>query len=226
MPDPTSLAVPPRRGVDAPPDVDSAPKIPHTLHLVPWPDPVIDTLGHDPRSWYVEHFWLPVVGPTATWLLRRMVSRFDAAPDGFDLDLDDTARGLGLGGREGRHSPFQRALARCVSFHLARPHGQGALAVRRRMPPLPRRHLDRLPATLQKVHAEWSEAQGRPGALADARNRSRRLALKLLDIGADGDTIELQLMRWHVHPALAHEATRWALALPAAPWSGAGPRTT
>jgi hypothetical protein len=147
-----------------------------TLRIVSWPDPVIDTLGHDPRSWYVEQFWLPVIGPTSTWLLRRIVARFDSDPGGFDLDLDDTARGLGLGGREGRHSPFQRALGRCVTFQLARSHGPRSLAVRRRIPPLSRRHLDRLPPTLQELHAEWSRGQIRTGAPARTqapRHRSR-----------------------------------------------------
>ena len=32
----------------------------------PWLDPVIDELGHDPRSAYVETFWLPVLGPPTT----------------------------------------------------------------------------------------------------------------------------------------------------------------
>jgi hypothetical protein len=34
------------------------------LRVEPWPDPVIDEVGHDPRSSYVETFWLPVLGPT------------------------------------------------------------------------------------------------------------------------------------------------------------------
>jgi hypothetical protein len=34
------------------------------LTIVPWPEPMIDTLGHDPRSLYVETFWLPILGPT------------------------------------------------------------------------------------------------------------------------------------------------------------------
>jgi hypothetical protein len=186
-----------------------------TLHVVAWTDPVIDTLGYDPRSWYVEQFWLPIIGPTAAWLLRRIVSRFDTEPDGFDLDLDETAKGLGLGGKEGRHSPFQRALSRCVIFKLARPQGPGALGVRRRVPPLPRRHLDRLPPTLQTSHEDWSTSQNRTGVLDEARSRSRRLALKLLDIGTDRHAVELQLVRWRVHPALAHDATEWALSLPA-----------
>jgi hypothetical protein len=144
-----------------------------------------------------------------------MVARFDAEPDGFDLNLDDTARGLGLGGREGRHSPFQRALARCVTFHLARSQGPGALAVRRRIPPLPRRHLDRLPPSLQELHTQWSAAQDRTGGPDEDRNRARRLALKLLGIGADRNAVELQLVRWRVHPAMAHDVTEWALSLPA-----------
>jgi hypothetical protein len=36
-----------------------------TLRIVPWRDEVIDELGHDPRSHYVETFWLPVLGPSA-----------------------------------------------------------------------------------------------------------------------------------------------------------------
>jgi hypothetical protein len=209
-----TLTAPPRSGVDLLPAIDAPTESPPLLHIVAWADPVIDTLGHDPRSWYVEQFWLGIVGPTSTWLLRRIVGRFDSEPDGFDLNLDETARSLGLGGREGRHSPFQRALSRCVSFKLARPHGPGALAIRRRIPPLTLRQLDKLPPSLRTLHDEWSASQSRTGAMADASNRSRRLALRLLDIGTDRHAVEIQLIRWRVHPAMAHEATEWALALP------------
>ncbi len=34
------------------------------LTVEAWPDPVIDQLGHDPRSAYVERFWLGVLGPS------------------------------------------------------------------------------------------------------------------------------------------------------------------
>ena len=36
---------------------------PDPLHVVRWHDPLIDQLGHDPRSRYVEQFWLGVLGP-------------------------------------------------------------------------------------------------------------------------------------------------------------------
>jgi hypothetical protein len=135
------------------------------LTIVPWPDVVIDALGHDPRSPYVESYWLAVLGPSTTWLLRRLASRLEAEPDGFSLDLAETARSLGLGAKGGRHSPFVRALGRCVSFDLARPESYDSLAVRRRLPPLSRRQVLRLPPSLQQSHRRWQDAQlGRPGA--------------------------------------------------------------
>ncbi|MDQ4130345.1 MAG: hypothetical protein M3133_05055, partial [Actinomycetota bacterium] len=80
------------------------------LPVRPWPDPVIDSLGHDPRSPYVERFWLGVLGPSTTWLLRLLASELEANPEGFELDLAEAAQILGLGGRGGRHSPFMRSL--------------------------------------------------------------------------------------------------------------------
>src|SRR5580700_3965447 len=77
-----------------------------TLPVRPWVDEVIDTLGFDPRSAYVERFWLPILGPSTTWLLRRVATGFDRSSGGFALPLADTARELGLGDKGGRHSPF------------------------------------------------------------------------------------------------------------------------
>ena len=39
-----------------------------TLAIRPWADEVIDRVGFDPRSPYVERFWLGVIGPSTTWL--------------------------------------------------------------------------------------------------------------------------------------------------------------
>ena len=43
-----------------------------TVIVRPWIDPVVDPIGYDPHGRYVELFWLGVLGPTATWLLRRL----------------------------------------------------------------------------------------------------------------------------------------------------------
>jgi hypothetical protein len=144
--------------------------------------------------------------------MRRLAAGLDDDPAGFDLDLADTARALGLGGRSGRHSPFRRALARCVTFEVARREGPTTLAARRRLPPLPRRHLLRLPETLQEQHVNWMVPNRSSAVLEDARRTARRLALGLLAAGEGRPEVELQLVRWRVHPALAHEATQWAWA--------------
>lgn len=185
---------------------------PASLRVVAWPDPVIDTLGYDPRSAYVEHFWLPVLGPTATWLVRRLVLSLDA-DDAVEVDRTEVALSLGVGGRDGRNSPFGRAVGRCVSFEVARWRGRDELAVRTHLPPLPRRHLLRLPLGLQERHRQWTAANGADSPLQQQRSKARRLALGYLDLVGrqDGaDAVEVQLVRHGVHPALASEATRWA----------------
>src|SRR6187402_1409308 len=93
------------------------------LTIRPWADTVIDRVGHDARSAYVEQFWLAVLGPSTTWFLRLLAHRLDQAPDGFDLDLRATARTLGLGPPNGRGSPLQRSVERTVRFGLARTVG-------------------------------------------------------------------------------------------------------
>jgi hypothetical protein len=45
---------PARRCRRRPPDVGIVPALPR---IVAWTDPVIDTLGHDPRSWYIKQCW-------------------------------------------------------------------------------------------------------------------------------------------------------------------------
>lgn len=122
------------------------------LHVVPWADPFLDRVGVDLRSGYVERFWLPVLGPSATWLLRRLADGLDRAPEGFDVDVGVLAACLGIGGPDSRHAPISRALRRCARFGLVRPMGDDVLAVRRCAGPLPAQSLARLPAPLRAAH--------------------------------------------------------------------------
>jgi hypothetical protein len=181
-----------------------------TMTVRPWPDPVIDALGHDPRSQYVERFWLGVLGPSTTWLMRLLATGFEASPSGFELVLSEAATVLGLGSRGGRHSAFMRALARCCRFDLAESRGPDVLAVRRKIPPLNRRQLVQLSPALQESHRQWQEAALDVPAAEQLRRRSRRLALSLLELGEDREAAERQLLRWKFHPAVAREAAVWA----------------
>lgn len=123
-----------------------------------WPDPVLDKLGHDPRSPYVEQFWLAVIGPSCLFLIRRLAARLERAPDGFELDPPQWARELGLGMKGGKHGPFWRALDRACRFGLTQRNGE-LLVARRRMAPLTARQVRRLPAPLRVAHQEWLDAQ-------------------------------------------------------------------
>lgn len=76
------------------------------LRVEPWHDALIDEVGYDPRSDYVEAFWLPVLGPSTTFLLRHFTIQLMTSPDGLELDIEDTARSLGLGERLNQNSPF------------------------------------------------------------------------------------------------------------------------
>lgn len=126
-----------------------------TLIVLPWPDPEADRSGHDARGRYTELFILPVLGPTATWLLRRLVDGLESFPDGYELDLDETARALGLNYVPGRQGPFHKALQRVIMFGHAQavPYG---LAVRTHLHPLTAKQLERLPQHLRAMHAEYS----------------------------------------------------------------------
>jgi hypothetical protein len=183
--------------------------MPTAIRVKPWPDPVLDVSGHDPRSWYAETFWLPTLGPTALLLLRHLADRFEIDPTGVDLPVADTAAALGLGPRDGQHSPLVRSLSRLQQFELACAQNEATIAVRRALPPVHRRHVRRLPADLQARHAEWITGQ-EAHPVDIARRRARRFALTLLAQGETMDAVERALHVGGFHPALAHEAVRWA----------------
>ena len=191
------------------------------LLVVAWHDPVVDALGFDPRSAYVERFWLPLLGPTSTWLLRRLATEFDRQPDGFSLDAADCARSIGIGNRGGRSNPFQRSIDRCIRFNLARADEHDILAVRTRVPPLTRAQVGRLPRHLHGAHQRWQEDQLRRSTHPSSDAHASRLARSLLDVGASPADVEDQLRRWNFD----EHATRRAVEAATDP-AGARPHAT
>ena len=191
--------------------VTATPSLTPSLMVRPWPDSVIDRMGHDPRSGYVERFWLPVLGPSACWLLRRLATWLEREPEGFELPVDETAMSLGLGVRPGRQAPLRRTIERCCQFRVTHLDGEAAtLLVRRRLPPLTRNQVARLPESLQAAHRAFLEQQLRQPSDNGVRIRAQRLALTLGELGEDRAAAEQQLLRWRFHPALVHESVAWA----------------
>ena len=181
-----------------------------TLTVTPWTDPIIDTLGHDPRSEYVERFWLPTLGPTTLLLLRRLATTFDRSPDAVTLDVADLSQSLGLGAREGSSSPLIRSVDRLIQFDLAVLMKPGHYAVRRNVPPINRRHMHRIPLALQREHEDWVDTQLGESPLEHARHRARRVAFALFEQREQLDQVEHTLLGIGFHPSVCRESAEWA----------------
>lgn len=130
----------------------------NVLTVRPWQDPVLDQLGHDARSLYVERYWLPILGPSATLLVRRLSMSLEDSPEGFDLACAPWALELGIGMRGGKNGPFWRALDRCCRFGTAQ-RTSTLLMVRTKLPPLTMHQVMRLPEHVQASHHAWTAKQ-------------------------------------------------------------------
>ena len=181
------------------------------IRIEPWPDHVTAEVGHDPRSAYVERFWLGIIGPSALWLIRTFAYGFDSAPQGFALDVHNVARALGLGDRVGRHSPVQRAVDRLCHFDLAHMRGGVTLLVRRDIPWLEDRRVSRLPALLAVEHEQWDAADLAQSAQRVARRRAAAIALGCARTGGTAEDITEQLTVWRYPAVGVEELTAWAL---------------
>jgi hypothetical protein len=190
----------------------------HQDHLLvrPWIDPLVDRVGHDTRSLYVERFWLGILGPSACWFLRYVAQRLEASPDGFDLDLDTCAATIGVGRRRGPTAAFHRMLNRCHDFKVLRAAGAATIEVRRSLAPLTARQVARLSSALREEHARWVDVTPTAAEATVLQEQARRLALTLLRLGEPPVAAEHQLQRWRFEPALARTAVAWALAHDAA----------
>ena len=135
------------------------------IEVVPWIDELVEAHGFGPRSMYVEMCWLPVLGPTATLLYRRLGSWVEHNPNGVEVDLVDLSVSLGLGEGLSRNSLLARALGRLGRFEVAVWRSE-QLAVRRALPALPLRHHSRLSYSAMRLHEEFVRSnQRRPGEL-------------------------------------------------------------
>lgn len=125
-------------------------QFPDTLQLTRWVDPRIEAVGFPPHHVYVELLWLPIIGPSTTWIYRRLGELLVRRPGNAAITLTDLACAVGLGSAIGPSSTLQQSLRRLIRFGLAR--WNGLLAVRTMAPPISQRHLERLPAPLQAMH--------------------------------------------------------------------------
>jgi len=116
-----------------------------------WVDPVVESHGFPVNSAYTETMILPILGPSATFALRRLGAWAAAQPEGLTVDIAELASDLGLSHGGGRHSTMARTIARLCKFEMAQWRGDG-LPVRVAVAPVSERQLVRLSARVVLAH--------------------------------------------------------------------------
>lgn len=125
-------------------------EVPSVVPVTRWVDPVVDRIGFPVLDPYVELVWLPVIGPSATWMLRRLDSWLTDSSSRVEVDLSELGVMLGLGGSVTPWSSVQRTMGRLVRFGLA--EWSGVLRVRGAVPPLSSRQLARVSVWVRDAH--------------------------------------------------------------------------
>jgi hypothetical protein len=126
------------------------------ITLAAWDDPLVEAHGFGPRSAYVETVYLGVLGPSSTFIYRKLGALVELGLTDVEVDLADLALSLGLGTGTGRQSPVVRSLDRLVSFGVARWLADGRYALRKALAPLPEYRLARLAPSVRRFHAQHS----------------------------------------------------------------------
>lgn len=117
----------------------------------------VETDWHEPTSAYVELFWLPTVGPTATWLYRRLTSVTTQAGGPVAFDVQDLGGQLGV-----KPTAIKHTLERLVRFGLAYQWSAVTFGVPTRAPRLKVNEVMHLPRSLQDLHAEYVAREAVP----------------------------------------------------------------
>ncbi|QXC59759.1 hypothetical protein KSP35_15410 [Aquihabitans sp. G128] len=176
-----------------------------------WLEPPRNGPGVDPRSAYVDHYWTPLVGPTATSvarLLTRMVAQ-DASR--IEVAWADLATGLGVVGPNHRVE-LDAAVRRLADAGIAAADGDGVLLVRSELPYLDQEQVDRLPVTLQVAHGasfalRADATPGAPPAQLGPNARLLSLAATIDEILTNPELAPRQLAyRWQHVVRLAEES--------------------
>ncbi len=129
--------------------------LPTELAVIGFSDTVVDATGYRPDHPYVETCHLPIIGPSAFVLWRRLASQVAttrAAP--VLVDTTDLFLSIGLGESLERTGRGARTLARLVQFDFAYRGGRDhqLLAVRHTIGRVPAENLGRLPLSARQFH--------------------------------------------------------------------------
>ena len=123
-----------------------------TFTPVDHPDSRVRRLGLDLSGPYLEQCWGPMIGPTATLLLRRMPTLWaETVPAA--ITREELGRSLGIGPGKGSNSTLSHTLDRVVRYGFAHWHDlDQSLDVAVHVPVLKPHHVERLPEVARRAH--------------------------------------------------------------------------
>jgi hypothetical protein len=120
------------------------------LAFQPWNDPHFDRWGSEPRSSYVERFWLPVLGPSSIVLARNIMAAFDSNNGGYRINSAVQAGSVGLAPGQ-----LRRVIERLVGFGLAKYCDPNTVALRTAWPLIGSSAIRQLPKAISQLHSDW-----------------------------------------------------------------------
>lgn len=106
---------------------------------------------------HLEMLWLPVIGPSTTWLFHRLGGWALACPEGLTVVLPELSESLGLGWSSGANSSVQRSMRRLMMFGLAR--WSDSIEVATAVPAVSERQLARTSPGLVRAHDRMLQAR-------------------------------------------------------------------
>lgn len=169
--------------------------------------------GHLPTSRYVRRYWSPLVGTTAVGCFIVITEAID---DGrTSIPPLEVAGALGLESPTELAEPIANLARSGIAVAVS-----GKVLVRRTAPTLKEEYEHRLPPALREAHRRLRQqgliaSAGTPQVAErtghDEVDRARLLALSLLRMGLPPDQLEGEMHRRRLHPALAYQASVWAI---------------
>jgi hypothetical protein len=107
------------------------------------------------RSPYIERFWLGILGPSATWLLRIVLAEIEQRDAPISFTSAILASRVGLADNTSWNSPLSRSIRRLIDFKIAKQSGAGHVSVSKYIPPLSLRQIGVLTADEKILHSRY-----------------------------------------------------------------------
>ena len=163
----------------------------------------ISFLANDP---YIDTFWLPFLGPTATLLLHHLMTKALCETQEFEIIASELSSHIGVGNRDGTSSPMMKNLKRLCNFGLISNYNE-KFYIPTNIEILPLSQLRKHDVAIQGQHQDWIEKlKGNP--LNTQRQKARFLFISLQIKSVNSSKIHTALSRSGLHPSIIGETIK------------------